>query len=97
MVGSSWNKPQPPPKAKEVLIQRAKSNQDSGYQDSQTSSKGNRDFISRFSKFRAFVSSSTDLVCQPQAHQARQVHQALAIQSSLTLLHRQYPPEGFLV
>lgn len=39
----------------------------------------------------------TDLVCQSQAHQARQVHPTLAIQSSLTLLHRQYPPEGFLV
>ncbi|KAG7225691.1 hypothetical protein INR49_012277 [Caranx melampygus] len=32
-----------------------------------------------------------------EAHQARQGHPTLAIQSSLTLLHRQYPPEGFLV
>lgn len=43
---------------------------------------------------------NTDLSCQSQAHQAHQahqVHQALAIQSSLTLLHCQHPPEGFLV
>lgn len=40
---------------------------------------------------------NTDLACQPQAHQACRARQALAAQSSLTHLHRQYPPEGFLV
>lgn len=40
---------------------------------------------------------NTDLACIVQAHQAHQVYQALAIQSSLSLLQCQHPPEGLLL
>lgn len=43
---------------------------------------------------------NTDLACKVQAHQAHQAHQvyqALAIQSPLSLLQCQHPPEGLLL